>query len=645
MKKRDVYLDNMPLSEAKKVFFKSLEAKNVALAGDEMIDVRKSLNRITAAPVFAKISSPHYHSAAMDGIAVASEQTIGADEKHPVTLKEGVHFKYVDTGDPLPDGCDTVIMIEEVHPVGDGEVEIISSYSPWNHVRSIGEDIVATELIVPENHRLRPQDLAAILAGGHTEVCVRVKPAVAIIPTGTELVSPGSLLKPGDIIEYNSAMLSGYIQEWGGNPVVLEKVIDDREKIKARIIQALNQADVIIVNAGSSAGSEDYTSDIIKDLGELVVHGVAIRPGKPVMLGFIENKPIIGIPGYPVSAALTMNLFVKPLIYQMQGIPIKPSQTLKANIARRIVSNLGVEEFLRVKLGRIGDKIVASPLSRGAGVITSVVRADGIVRIPALKEGLETGEEVEVELLREKSDIENTVVIIGSHDVTLDLLANEIKRHYPEMNISSAHVGSMGGIMALKRKEAHMAGMHLLDPDTGEYNVSYIKRFLPEQDIVLVNLVYRQQGLMVPKGNPKGIRGIEDLKRNDIIFVNRQRGAGTRLLLDLKLQQLKISPEDIKGYDREEYTHMAVAAEVASGSADAGLGILAAANALDLDFIPISPERYDLAIPKEFYDLESVQKVLKVIVTEPFKEKVMALGGYDTSKTGDAIFVKQTERS
>lgn len=639
MKKRDVYLDNMPLEDARKVFFEDLKESGILkVMESEMVNVREALGRITAEPVFARISSPHYYAAAMDGIAVAAKDTFGADDKHPVRLKEGVHFKFVDTGDPIPQGFDTVIMIEDVNPVGEGEVEIIKSYSPWDNVRGIGEDIVATELIVPENHRLKPQDLGAILAGGHVKVAVRKKPMIAIIPTGTELVSPGSDLKPGDIIEYNSAMLSGFVKEWGGKALVMEKVIDNYDRIKKRVKEALEKADVVIITAGSSAGSEDYTSSCIAELGKLLVHGVAIRPGKPVVLGRIGNKPVIGIPGYPVSAALTMNLFVKPLIYMMQGIPESMLEKINATISRRVVSSIGTEEFLRVKLGRIGDKIMASPLSRGAGVIMSLVRADGITRIPALKEGLEAGEEVEVELLKTRQEIENTVVIIGSHDITLDLLANEVKKYYPDINISSAHVGSMGGIMALKRGECHMAGVHLLDPDTETYNVSYIKRYLSERKIILVNLIYRQQGIMVPKGNPKGIRGIEDLRRSDVLFINRQRGAGTRLLLDLKLKKLGISPEEVRGYEREEYTHLAVAAAVAGGSADAGLGILAAANALNLDFIPVSPEEYDLAIPEEFFHLDSIQKVLKVINTQEFKQKVEALGGYDTRDTGKIIY-------
>ncbi|ADL07056.1 molybdopterin biosynthesis protein [Thermosediminibacter oceani] len=638
MKEREVYLENVSLAEAVDRFFVDLEESGaLRLTGAEVVSVRQALGRITAEPVFARISSPHYSAAAMDGIAVSAKDTFGAGEKNPVRLKEGVNFHYVDTGDPLPPGCDAVIMIEEVHPLGDGEVEIVAPCSPWDNVRGIGEDIAAAELVVPENHRLRPQDLSAILAAGHTAVRVRKKPRVAVIPTGTELVNPGEPLKPGDIIESNSAMISGLVEEWGGEALVLEKAEDDFELIKRRIEEGLSAADVVVINAGSSAGSEDYTAKCIRAMGELLVHGVAIKPGKPVVLGRIAGKPVIGIPGYPVSAYLAMELFVKPIVYRMQGLPVPGRHKIRARLSRRVVSSIGTLEFLRVKVGRMGSEFIASPLSRGAGVIMSVVRADGIVRIPESREGIESGESVEVELLRDREEIENTVLMIGSHDVTIDLLANELKRLYPEITLSSAHVGSMGGIMALMRGETHMAGLHLLDPETGEYNLPYIRKYLAGRKVVLVNLAYRQQGLMVAKGNPKGIRGIEDLVREDVTFVNRQKGAGTRILLDLKLKELDIDPGRIRGYGKEEYTHLAVAAAVAGGMADAGLGILAAARAMDLDFVPVAPERFDIAIPHEFYPMDSIQKVLKILRSEEFKRKIESLGGYDTSRTGELI--------
>jgi putative molybdopterin biosynthesis protein len=518
-------------------------------------------------------------------------------------------------------------------------IEIISPATPWQHIRVIGEDIVATELILPENQKIRPVDIGAMIAGGHIEVAVRRKPKVVIIPTGTEIVEPGSDLKKGDIIEYNSRILGSLVSEWGGDPVRFRIIPDNLEELKKAILEANTMGDLVVINAGSSAGSEDFTAKAIKDLGEVILHGVSIKPGKPVVLGWVMGKPVLGIPGYPVSAYITFSLFVKPLIYHWQGIEVSPPEILKAKISRQVASTLGQEEFLRVKVGKVGDNFIATPVSRGAGVLMSLVRADGLVRIPAMSEGMGAGSEIDVELMRKKVDIENTIVCIGSHDNALDLLANSLKKKFPKFSLSSAHVGSMGGLMALKRGEAHMAGTHLLDEETGEYNIPFIKRYLSEKKTVLINLVYREQGLLVLKGNPKNIKGFEDLTRSDVIFVNRQAGAGTRLLTDKCLKDLGISPGDVKGYEREEYTHMGVASAVLTGIADTGLAILASARALNLDFIPVAKERYDLAIPREFFGLEMLQHIMWIIREDAdFRNVVTGLGGYDVSDMGRILY-------
>jgi putative molybdopterin biosynthesis protein len=269
----------------------------------------------------------------------------------------------------------------------------------------------------------------------------------------------------------------------------------------------------------------------------------------------------------------------------------------------------------------------------------SVVRADGYLWIPAGIEGFSPGKEVEVFLWRNKEEIDYTLVCIGSHDNTLDVVYNFLRRKYPHISLSSAHVGSMGGLIAIKKGEAHLAGTHLLDETTGEYNIPFIKRILPERSVVLVNLVYRIQGFIVKKGNPKNIFSFSDLTREDVVFINRQAGSGTRLLLDKHLKDLGINPSQIRGYDQEEYTHMGVAQAVASGRADVGLGIYAAAKALDLDFIPLAEERYDILIPKEFLDLEMVQAFLDIIRNdEEFKKMVVNLGGYDVRHMGKIIY-------
>ena len=635
---RRYYLSDIPLEDALEQYLGALEgAGALEHTQSEIVALNSARGRVTAEPVWANISSPHYDSAAMDGIAVRASDTVGATETSPLQLAVGKQAVWVDTGDPVPDGFDAVIMVEVVHEVDGNTLEIQSPAAPYQHVRPLGEDIVATELVLPENHTLRPVDLGACAAAGLSELPVRRKPSVAVIPTGNELVQVGSDPKPGDIIEFNSLVLAGMVEEWSGEATTLRTIPDDFDKLLNEVRDAAQQHDIVLVNAGSSAGSEDYTARVIETLGELVVHGTAIRPGHPVALGVVDGKAVLGIPGYPVSAALTTELFVKPLIERKLGVPSANRSFVKANITRKTLSPMGEDEFLRVRLGRVGEKLVATPVERGAGVIMSLVRADGIVKIPRFSEGMDAGAEVEVELLRPVEAIEETVVVIGSHDMTLDLLASHVRRERPKMTLASSNVGSMGGLIALARGEAHIAGSHLLDEATGEYNLSFIRRFLRGRNVVVVNLVQRIQGLILPQGNPQGIEILDDLTRDGIVFLNRQRGSGTRLLLDHKLNELGIEPDSIQGYDREEYTHLAVAAAVAGGRADVGLGILSAANAMGLDFVPLLSEQYDLVIPSEHYESERVRFVLSLIRSDAFKAEVNALGGYETATMGHVV--------
>ena len=635
---RRYYLSDIPLEDALEQYLGALEgAGALEHTQSEIVALNSARGRVTAEPVWANISSPHYDSAAMDGIAVRASDTVGATETSPLQLAVGKQAVWVDTGDPVPDGFDAVIMVEVVHEVDGNTLEIQSPAAPYQHVRPLGEDIVATELVLPENHTLRPVDLGACAAAGLSELPVRRKPSVAVIPTGNELVQVGSDPKPGDIIEFNSLVLAGMVEEWSGEATTLRTIPDDFDKLLNEVRDAAQQHDIVLVNAGSSAGSEDYTARVIETLGELVVHGTAIRPGHPVALGVVDGKAVLGIPGYPVSAALTTELFVKPLIERKLGVPSANRSFVKANITRKTLSPMGEDEFLRVRLGRVGEKLVATPVERGAGVIMSLVRADGIVKIPRFSEGMDAGAEVEVELLRPVEAIEETVVVIGSHDMTLDLLASHVRRERPKMTLASSNVGSMGGLIALARGEAHIAGSHLLDEATGEYNLSFIRRFLRGRNVVVVNLVQRIQGLILPQGNPQGIEILDDLTRDGIVFLNRQRGSGTRLLLDHKLNELGIEPDSIQGYDREEYTHLAVAAAVAGGRADVGLGILSAANAMGLDFVPLLSEQYDLVIPSEHYESERVRFVLSLIRSDAFKAEVNTLGGYETATMGHVV--------
>lgn len=635
--KRTIYLKKKTLAEARTIV--SAELAKLIHLQSETIPVIHSVGRVLAGPLFAMISSPPFHCAAMDGIAVKAESTYGATEESPKSLLTNKEAFFVNTGNPVPQGMDAVIMIEDVHLIDSERVEIREAAFPWQHVRAIGEDMIVTEMVFPENHRINSYDLGALLACGHQQIKVKKKPRVLIIPTGSELVEPNNARSgiPSGIIESNSYVLSGLIIEDGGDPIRHPIVEDNAQKIKEALLSHYERVDLILIIAGSSAGSEDYTRSTIEESGEILAHGISIMPGKPTLIGKYKDRPMIGIPGYPVSAIIAYEQLVRPIVYQSLHLTEPERLKIKAVPTRKIPSKLGTEEFLRVKVGKVGEKFFATPLPRGSGMITSLTRADGIIRIPALSEGLNENEPVQVELLKPVEEILNTVVMVGSHDLTLDILANLLGRFYPPIFFSSHPVGSLGGILAIKNGICHMAGLHLLDPDTGEYNFPYIRRYSNNVEVKVFHLVYREQGLIVQKGNPKGIKGLEDLLRKDITFINRQKGSGTRILLDHTLKAHRVEPGQIKGYEKEEYTHMAVASTVASGIADAGLGILPAARAMDLDFIPIAQERYDLIIPSTYFYDEKIQKVIGTIRSDEFKKMVFQMGGYDVSRTGEEL--------
>ncbi len=639
---RKRYLKKTPLTEARELFLSTVEPARLAV---EEIAVDDALDRITAGPVFAKISSPHYHASAMDGICVRAEDTFGATEfagkKLCLTDSDSPgagRFKYVDTGNALPAWANAVIMIEKVHQLDAATIEIFESVAPWNHVRLVGEDVVATELLLPRSHRLRPYDLGALLAAGHTTVPVKAQPKVGIIPTGDELIQPGEEAKPGAVIDFNSTVLAAFVHEWGGRPIKYPPAKDDANLLKEALLRAADECDLVTIIAGSSAGEHDLTADVVADAGELLAHGIDVMPGKPAVLGSANGKPVLGVPGYPVSAIVIAREILRPALEKFLAIAARAYPSVRAIVPKKIASHLGLEEFIRVTLGRVGEKLVAVPLARGAGVITTMVHADGLMRIPSLVEGLNAGEEAEVELLRPIADIENTILCTGSHDLAIGVLEDQLKLRHPELKIAATNVGSVGGLLALQRGETHIAGTHLLDPATGVYNIPDIQRAIPKVPLVLVHLARREQGILVARGNPKSIAGLADLARKDIRFVNRQPGSGTRVLLDYELKKLAIGSSAIAGYEREEFTHMAVGVAIASGLADAGLAVRAAAHALTLDFIPVAEEQYDLLMHRSFFESARGCQLQQVIVSAEFKQAVSALGGYDTSRAGTVLY-------
>jgi putative molybdopterin biosynthesis protein len=631
MAKRNLYLNNVPVEEALAKFITALGGKGEIRS--EKIPTITALDRVTVQAVYARCCSPLFNAAAMDGIAVVTSATAGASETNPVSMVLGRDFKVVDTGDPIHPPFDAVIMAEDVQELNEDTVLIRAAAASWQHIRPIGEDIVTGEMILPRRHVIRPIDIGVLLSAGIVEVEVLQKPKVAIFPTGNEIIEPDKIPKEGEIIESNTRMFEAMVREGGAEAKRFDTIPDDPDLLEKTIKAVLAEFDMVLVNAGSSAGTEDYTADVARRLGEVIVHGVAMKPGKPVILAVADGKPLIGIPGYPVSAYLAYRNFAAPVLAMLSGRQNPGFPMIEAVIAKRLVSSLKHREYVRVKVGNVDGRLVASPLARGAGAAMSLVRADGFCVIAQNSEGIEAGETAPVELFRPLSELDRTLVSIGSHDLIVDIIADMMSGG--GYSLAGTHVGSMAGLMALKRGECHLAPIHLLDEETGTYNIPYLKRLFPKTPLSLIKGVGRVQGLIVQKGNPLGLRSVAELP--GCRFINRQHGAGTRLFLDFKLKEAGIAPATIPGYDREAVTHMAVAAAVQSGSADVGMGIASAAAALGLDFIPLGNEDYDFALHPRFLELPQLRLFLETLKTPVFHKRLGELGGYTWDRCGELM--------
>ena len=626
------YLTNVPLERARREFRDALRCAGFGPEA-ETIPVRNACGRITAEPVYARICAPHYPASAMDGIALEARATFGATETTPVTLGAEA-FTAVDTGDPVPEGCDAVVMAEDVVGQEDGSVRLHAAAVPWQHIRQIGEDICAGEMILASHVEISPSAMGAMLAAGVLEAAVLRRPVVGIIPTGDEVVPPTASPEPGDVVEFNSAIFSAMLVQWGAEPRTFPIVPDERAAIRAAVEEALSQCDVVLLNAGSSAGREDYSAAVLGEVGEVLFHGIAMKPGKPAILGHRGGKPLLGVPGYPVSGILVLTELLRPLLEDWYQAGARRDVHREAVLSRPVVSGLKYQEFVRVRLGRAAGKLIASPLGRGSGVVSSFMKADGILEVPQGVEGYEAGSTVQVRLLRPEEDLAHTLLAIGSHDPLLDEAADLLHLADPALRMSSTHVGSMGGIMAVRRGETHVAGVHLLDERDGSYNTSFIRKYFPSGGVRLVECVGRTQGLMLAAGNPLGVRGVTDLARPGLRYVNRQRGSGTRILMDHLCRKAGMDTAAIYGYDREEFTHTSVAAQIASGSADAGMGIYSAARLYGLDFLPVCTELYDLLIPDGAFETPMVRKLLEVLRGGAFRLRLEKLGGYRLDAPG-----------
>lgn len=608
------YLNLIPLEEAKAIISNEFAVR----ARKRTVPLPESPGKITASPVFSRYSVPMVHLSAMDGIAVKTADTKGASERNPVTITDAAR---VNTGNVVGPGYDAVIMIEDVREESNGYV-IRKAAAKWQNIRPVGEDIGESEMIVHSFHRIRPSDIGALASYGITEVDV-IDVRAGIIPTGSELIEYGDTLKAGSVIDSNSLMAAAMLEDAGAGYRRYGIVKDEPEEIRRAVEKGVRENDFLLISAGSSAGTRDFTADIISELGELLVHGISIKPAKPAIIGKIEGKPVIGLPGYPLAAWTIMREIVYPLL-EKYGLQVPSPEILKAEISRTVHSPSGTDEFVLVSTAKIDGRYVAMPQSRGSGVQMSAVRANAYLKIPSASEGVEAGRQAEIRLLEDRKRIDKAFLITGSHDPCLDYIAEMAAAE--GIQVHSSHVGSMGGILALKKKMCNAAPSHLLSED-GDYNIQYLKKYIPEAELALLCIADRQQGIVSRDG-------ITFAELENHTYVNRQKGSGTRMLLDYMLKKEGSDASKIAGYDREMNTHLDIALAVRSGDAEAGMCTYSAAKALGLEFRPVATERYELIIPKETLKDERTLEIIRCVCSGKFKEILEELGGYDTKNTG-----------
>ncbi|HOB68935.1 MAG TPA: molybdopterin biosynthesis protein [Syntrophorhabdaceae bacterium] len=607
--------------------------------GEEYLQTYKCRERISSRSVYAHVSNPPFMCAAMDGYAVDFSKTIYADLSRPLSLMITRDAIPVNTGDPLPDGTNAVIMIEDIEDA-DTSIAIRKPVYLWQNVRMIGEDIVEGDMLIPANHEITAYDIGMLISGGITHIHVRKKPRALIVPTGKELIDLYNVEEPvnklGGLVDFNSYTLLNLAEETGLD-CTISQIAETKEDLYDIIKNAINAYDLIFVNAGSSAGREDYTEEVISKQGELIFHGISMMPGKPAMFGVVDGKPVFGIPGYPVSAALIFYTFIKPL-YEKMMHSSKNTKLINCKTTYKIPSRLGIEEIIRVSLVENDGIYYAIPLPRGASIFSSMARADGLMRVPVNIEGFEEGDTIACELLTKKETLKQRIHIIGSHDLSLDILRDMIKTHHTAFDLNSTHTGSLSGITALSKGIAHICTTHILDENEKIYNVPAIKKYLADKPCVLIHIAKRLQGLIVRKGNKKNIKGISDLSRPEVKFINRQSGSGTRILLDMLLSENDIEKHHINGYDREESTHTAVGIQVRESIADTGIAIYSIARVFSLDFIPLAEEDYDLLVTKEFTEDRRFKLLMDMVNSNEFRQRLEKLGGYNTKETGRIKF-------
>jgi putative molybdopterin biosynthesis protein len=607
--------------------------------GGERVPLAAALSRVLAADVAAPVDAPPFDRSNVDGFAVRAADTAGASDRAPrrLTLNAEVVACGIEpaievlpgtatalaTGGVIPRGADAVVMIEHAELVEDEaapSIDVRRAVASGQFISYAGSDIARGELLLRKGTRIGSREIGMLAACGLAATEVVRRPRVAVLSTGDELIEPGQPLKPAGVYDSNGAIIAAAIVEAGGEPVSFGAFPDEELALELAMRTALETCDLVVLSGGTSKGAGDLSHRVVSRLGPpgILVHGVALKPGKPLCLAVIGDTPLVVLPGFPTSAIFTFHAFVAPIIRARAGLPQETARTVKARVPVRIASELGREEFVLVSLVAGADGSIAFPNEKGSGAVTAFSQADGFLSIDALASALDADSEAEVTLIGETRAPD--LVIMGSHDVALDVVVGALaERGFVARTIA---IGSLGGVAALGRGECDLAPVHLVDPTTGIYN-----KHLLSPGLRLVPGWRRMQGFLFRPGDRRfeGGSAAEALKvalaDPAVLMVNRNAGSGTRVLVDSLLAGARPS-----GYANQPRSHNAVAAAIAQGRADWGVAIEPVARMYGLSFLPIAPEEYDFLLRHERRDRPAVQAFLEALRDEPTRARIRALG-------------------
>lgn len=627
---RKLYRKLMEPNLALELLLKEVERLNKGPIGSELIKTSIAGGRIASENIVAKIASPNFQSSAMDGYALVAKSTKEASVHSPLTISKEMYIE-IDTGDFIPHPYDCVVMVEKTRSNADGSITIFEAMHPGENIRLIGEDFNPGEIVVFDGQEISYFEIMALLATGNDTVKVSKKPKAVIIATGDEITDTYENTDKNMYFNFNGPAISYYLKK---NGAVVEEtpILPDKIEVLEEYLDRYSDFDLILMIGGSSFGRDDYTASILEKNGNLLAHGVYLRPGKPVILGSFNKAIFVGLPGYSAAAAVVLDYFIKPALNMMVGA-VEFTKNVPVNIYKHITSSSGEEERIRGQIAKINDNRYFYPLDRSSSSVSSLLYADGVCVMEKGIQGSNSQEKFGFIFWKKDDLSENSIVVLGSNDPLLPYISSKLYKDF-KLRIVSSPSGSLAGIASLKDGLCHVAATHLFDSESGEYNIPYILKYFDKGDTILLMLAYRQQGMMVKKGNPFNVSTLADIVTKGLRIVNRQKGAGTRVLLDYEMSKVGIKPNQILGYDNEVFTHYAAATSILSDVADVSFGIQYTADYLDLDFIPWKKENFELCICKDNLNDIKITHLIDLIKNKSFISEDMKMTGYDFSDTG-----------